>query len=66
VSVEMIQFEGLNITDRMKIPRNEFKGSYGWARRSMARHDLAIRRQTSIAQPLPDTYQEKLLASIIK
>ncbi|PNF18070.1 hypothetical protein B7P43_G07656 [Cryptotermes secundus] len=28
----------------------------------MARHDLVIRRRTSIAQRLPDTYQEKLLA----
>ncbi|PNF29643.1 hypothetical protein B7P43_G16388 [Cryptotermes secundus] len=28
----------------------------------MVRHDLVIRRRTSIAQRLPDTYQEKLLA----
>ena len=57
VSVEMIQFEGLKIADRMEIPRNEFKGSYGWARRFMARHDLVIRRRMSIAQRFPDMWE---------
>lgn len=44
VSVEMIQFEGLKIADRMKIPRNEFKGSYGWARLAFQKHVLKLRK----------------------
>lgn len=62
VSREMMQFEALRIANDMEIPQDEFKASYGWVRRFMARHDLVIRRRTSMAQKLPDAYQEKLLA----
>jgi hypothetical protein len=62
VSVEMLQFEARQLSDSMGIPQSEFKASYGWARRFMARNDLVIRRRTTMAQRLPDTYQEKLFA----
>lgn len=62
ISTEMLQIEARRIADNMEIPRVEFKASYGWVRRFMARHTLVIRRRTSIAQKLPDTYHEKLLS----
>ena len=50
VSVEMLLLEAREIANKLNISSNEFKASYGWIRRFMKRHDLAIRRQTSMVQ----------------
>lgn len=35
MTVEIIQFKCWKITEDVKIPRNKFKSSYGWARHFM-------------------------------
>lgn len=61
VTTEMLLFEASKIARQRNIPANEFKASYGWLRRFMARKDLSIRRRTSIAQKLPESFEKKLL-----
>ena len=58
----MLQFEALRIADSMNMCRLDFKASYGWTRRFMTRHELVIRRRTTMAQRLPEAYEEKLLS----
>ena len=40
---------------------SHFKASPGWCYRFMARHNLSVRRRTTIAQRLPGDYEDKLL-----
>jgi hypothetical protein len=61
VSMEMLQFECSRLARKLYISVSEFKVSYGWARYFMARHDLTIRRRTTIAQRLLEAYEEKLV-----
>lgn len=46
---------------RAKFPNAQFKASLNWCYRFMDRHHLSVRRRTTIAQRLPDDYEEKLL-----
>jgi hypothetical protein len=59
VSMEMLQFEGCRLARKHNIFISEFKVSYGWVSHFMARHDLTIRRRTTIAQRLLEAYEEK-------
>jgi hypothetical protein len=60
VSMEMLQFEGCKLARKHNISVSEFKVSYGWVRRFMARHDLTIRHRTTIAHTLLEAFEEKL------
>jgi hypothetical protein len=61
VSMEMLQFEGSTLARKHNISVTEFRVSYGWLRRLMARRDLTIRSPTTIAHRLPEAYEEKLV-----
>ena len=47
--------------NEFQIPGSSFKASYGWAIKFMNRHGLSIRRRTTIAQRLPDAYEDQIL-----
>ena len=47
--------------NEFQIPESSFKASYGWAIKFMNRHGLSIRRRTTIAQRLPDAYEDQIL-----
>jgi hypothetical protein len=61
VSMEILQFEGCRLARKHNISVSGFKVSYGWVRRFMARHDFTIRSRTTIAQRLPEAYEEKIV-----
>jgi hypothetical protein len=62
VTRETIQMKALEITTSLKIPRQDFKASNGWAVRFMHRKGLALRWRTTLAKKLPTDYVEKLPA----
>ena len=43
------------------VAESEFKASVHWCHRFMDRHDLSIRRRTTISQKLPENFEDKLL-----
>jgi len=45
---------------RTKYSDSNFKASLNWCYRFMKRHSLSIRRRTTIAQKLPEDYEEQL------
>jgi hypothetical protein len=55
-----VQFEGCRLSRTYNISATEFKISYGWVRRSTARHDLTIKLRITTARRLPEVYEEKL------
>jgi len=60
VSIAEVRVKALMIAKTM--PNMEaFKASRGWGDRFMKRHDLSIRRRTTIAQKLPADFESKLL-----
>jgi hypothetical protein len=61
-SMEMLQFKGCRLARKHNIFISEFRVSCGWVRRFVARHDLTIRRRTTITQRLPKAYEEKLVS----
>jgi hypothetical protein len=62
VTRETIRMKALEIATHLKIPRQDFKASNGWAVRFMRRKGLALRRRTTLVQKLPTDYVEKLIA----
>jgi hypothetical protein len=62
VTRETIRMKALEIATSLKIPRQDFKASNGWAARFMRRKGLALRRRTTLAKKLPTDYVEKLIA----
>jgi hypothetical protein len=62
VSMEMLQFKGCRLARKHNISVSEFKVGYGWVRCFMARHDLTIRHQMTIAQRLLEVYVQKLVS----
>jgi hypothetical protein len=62
ITRETIRMKALEIATSLKIPRQDFKASNGWAIRFMHRKGLALRRRTTLVQKLPTDYVEKLIA----
>jgi hypothetical protein len=60
VTRETIQMKALEIAASLKIPRQDFKASNGWALRFTRRKELALRG--TLAKKLPTDYVEKLIA----
>jgi hypothetical protein len=54
--------KALEIATSLKIPRQDFKASNGWAVRFMRRKGIALRWRTTFVQKLPTDYIEKLIA----
>jgi len=51
-----IRLKAKSLAKQMKIPTSDFLASPNWAYRFMARHNLSIRRCTTIAQKLPEDF----------
>jgi hypothetical protein len=62
VTIETIRMKAFEIVTSLKIPRQDFKASNGWAVRFMHRKGLALRRRTTLAKKLPTDYVKKLTA----
>ena len=58
VSREVIHLKALEFARAANIPN--FKASLGWCRRMMRRNGLSLRRRTTLAQRLPNDFNEKL------
>jgi hypothetical protein len=57
-----IRMKALEIATSLKIPRQDFKASNGWAVRFMRCKGLALCWRTTLAKKLPTYYDEKLVA----
>ncbi|KAE8741807.1 hypothetical protein FOCC_FOCC012669 [Frankliniella occidentalis] len=62
VSKKMVQREARNLAKDLGMNGNTFKASLSWIDRVMKRNGLIIRRHTTIAQRLPNHYEEKLVS----
>ncbi|KAM7315654.1 hypothetical protein ISCGN_005437 [Ixodes scapularis] len=60
VSYEDIECKARAIAVELNIARSELKILKKWVRNFMKRNGLSLRRQTTVCQKLPDTYEEKL------
>lgn len=61
VSYEDIEMKSRDVANELNIPRQEFKISKKWITNFMKRNGLSLRRRTTVAQKLPETYDEKRL-----
>jgi transposase-like protein len=61
VTREIIRMKALEIAASLKIPRQDFKASNGWAVIFMRRKGLALRWRTTLARKLHKDYVEKLI-----
>lgn len=61
ISYDMVQAKARQIAREMKIDNKQFKASIGWVVRFMRRHNLSMRRRTSVCQKLPADYTDKVL-----
>jgi hypothetical protein len=62
VARETIRMKALEIATSLKILRQDFKASNGWAVRFMCCKGLALHLRTTLAEKLPTDYVEKLIA----
>lgn len=60
VTTEIVQVKARELARARGIPTCEFKASRGWVQRYMKRAGFSLRRRTSVAQKLPQDYEEKL------
>lgn len=60
VSYEDIEGKARAVANEMDIERSDFKISKKWVANFMKRHNLSLRRRTTVCQRLPDAYEEKL------
>ena len=59
-----VRLYALSLVDKYRFQYpdiSHFRASPGWCYRFMARHNLSVRRRTTIAQRLPGDYEDKLL-----
>ena len=61
VTYDMIQCKAREVARNKNIPEELFKGNRGWALRFMRRHNLSIRKRTSICQKLPAGSEDDVL-----
>ena len=60
VSRRMIRLQARSLS-----PDDEFKASRGWLYRFMKRHDLSLRRKTTVSQSVPSDVIPKLVSFIL-
>ena len=47
--------------EKYGIPQGQFKAGNHWCQRFMKRNGLSLRQKTTLAQRLPDDYEEKIV-----
>ena len=60
ISTTVIRLKAKSMAKARNIAESEFKASVHWCHRFMDRHDLSIRRRTTISQKLPENFEDKL------
>ena len=60
---QMVRLKALPMAkqDKYGIPAGQFKAGNHWCQRFMKRHGLSLRQKTTLAQRLPDDYEEKIV-----
>ena len=60
---QMMRLKALQMAkqDKYGIPAGQFKAGNHWCQRFMKRHGLSLRQKTTLAQRLPDDYEEKIV-----
>ena len=61
ISTTVIRLKAKSMAKARNVAESEFKASVHWCHRFMDRHDLSIRRRTTISQKLPENFEDKLL-----
>lgn len=61
VSANVICLKAKTVAQKLGIAETSFKASQRWCYGFMERHGFSIRRRTTIAQRLPQDYEEKLI-----
>lgn len=61
MSYEDIEMKSRDVATELNIHREEFKVSKKWITNFMKRNGLSLRRRTTVAQKLPESYDEKRL-----
>lgn len=60
VSINVIRLKALSIAQNTNI--KDFKASVRWCNAFLERHGFSIRRRTTVAQKLPQDYEDKLIS----
>ena len=61
ISTTVIRLKAKSMAKARNVAESEFKALVHWCHRFMDRHDLSIRRRTTISQKLPENFEDKLL-----
>ena len=59
----LVRLKALELAKQKKyqIPEGHFKAGYHWCQNFMKRNGLSLRQKTTLAQPLPDDYEKKIV-----
>ena len=60
ISTTVIRLKAKSMAKVRNVAESDFKASVHWCHRFMDRHDLSIRRRTTISQKLPENFEDKL------
>ena len=61
ISTTVISLKAKSMAKARNVAESEFKASVHWCHCFVDRHDLSIRRRTTISQKLPENFEDKLL-----
>ena len=61
ISTTVIRLKAKSMAKVRNVAESEYKASVHWCHRFVDRHDLSIRRRTTISQKLPENFKDKLL-----
>ena len=63
----LVRLKALDLAkdEKYNIPEGHFKAGNHWCQRFMKRNNLSLRQKTTLAQRLPDDYEEKIVTFFI-
>ena len=66
ILLSIVRLKALKLAKNKKyrIPEGHFKAGNHWCQHFMKRNGLSLRQKTTLAQPLPDDYEEKIVRSL--